>query len=107
MAVLTLLLSRKFRESFLQGREIKYRIVAKPSHASWRFQNFSIDVVRNHCQDLPFAHQRNGANKMRGALFANFILHFAQRSEEHTSELQSRFDLVCRLLLEKKKKKKK
>src|SRR5207249_7824677 len=28
------------------------------------------------------------------------------RSEEHTSELQSRFDLVCRLLLEKKKKQK-
>src|SRR5699024_5433687 len=27
----------------------------------------------------------------------------AYRSEEHTSELQSRFDLVCRLLLEKKK----
>src|SRR5437868_7924932 len=27
----------------------------------------------------------------------------AIRSEEHTSELQSRFDLVCRLLLEKKK----
>src|SRR5699024_11574590 len=26
------------------------------------------------------------------------------RSEEHTSELQSRFDLVCRLMLEKKKK---
>src|SRR5699024_8327659 len=42
------------------------------------------------------------------------ILFFAQcpydkvlgaRSEEHTSELQSRFDLVCRLLLEKKKQK--
>src|SRR5699024_8027235 len=32
----------------------------------------------------------------------NFLLRFA-RSEEHTSELQSRFDLVCRLLLEKKK----
>src|SRR5947209_9457583 len=30
-----------------------------------------------------------------------------QRSEEHTSELQSRQYLVCRLLLEKKKKKKK
>src|SRR5438067_5548590 len=27
----------------------------------------------------------------------------AGRSEEHTSELQSRFDLVCRLVLEKKK----
>src|SRR5206468_9080160 len=30
-----------------------------------------------------------------------------KRSEEHTSELQSRSDLVCRLLLEKKKKKNK
>src|SRR5437867_7682551 len=29
----------------------------------------------------------------------------ARRSEEHTSELQSPYDLVCRLLLEKKKKK--
>src|SRR5438094_8265302 len=29
-----------------------------------------------------------------------------RRSEEHTSELQSPYDLVCRLLLEKKKKKK-
>src|SRR5699024_12319847 len=28
--------------------------------------------------------------------------HRSTRSEEHTSELQSRFDLVCRLLLEKK-----
>src|SRR5438034_1498784 len=31
---------------------------------------------------------------------------FVDRSEEHTSELQSHSDLVCRLLLEKKKKKK-
>src|SRR3989442_11140848 len=31
---------------------------------------------------------------------------FSRRSEEHTSELQSRPHLVCRLLLEKKKKKK-
>src|SRR5699024_11286264 len=29
--------------------------------------------------------------------------YFIQRSEEHTSELQSRLDLVCRLLLDKKK----
>src|SRR5699024_12698487 len=32
-----------------------------------------------------------------------FLLPPKVRSEEHTSELQSRFDLVCRLLLEKKK----
>src|SRR5699024_12333144 len=34
---------------------------------------------------------------------AQRILTAHTRSEEHTSELQSRFDLVCRLLLEKKK----
>src|SRR5699024_12045486 len=37
-------------------------------------------------------------------LFLRYRLEQAgNRSEEHTSELQSRFDLVCRLLLEKKK----
>src|SRR5699024_12732746 len=34
-----------------------------------------------------------------------FARHVRPRSEELTSELQSRFDLVCRLMLEKKKKK--
>src|SRR5699024_12034522 len=34
----------------------------------------------------------------------NVTLKHPIRSEEHTSELQSRFDLVCRLVLEKKKK---
>src|SRR5690349_22724652 len=37
----------------------------------------------------------------------DFALALENRSEEHTSELQSRRDLVCRLLLEKKKKQKK
>src|SRR5207249_5535224 len=36
------------------------------------------------------------------AFWSNVVWMMA-RSEEHTSELQSRFDLVCRLLLEKKK----
>src|SRR2546426_5741796 len=35
-----------------------------------------------------------------------FLDRFAMRSEEHTSELQSPCNLVCRLLLEKKKKQK-
>src|SRR3989449_5993281 len=34
----------------------------------------------------------------------NWLSALGQRSEEHTSELQSRLHLVCRLLLEKKKK---
>src|SRR2546426_10800974 len=37
--------------------------------------------------------------------FISFISKEATRSEEHTSELQSPCNLVCRLLLEKKKKK--
>src|SRR5438874_8583441 len=38
-------------------------------------------------------------------LSARLDTQLGERSEEHTSELQSRRDLVCRLLLEKKKKK--
>src|SRR5438105_15468977 len=56
---------------------------------------------------------RRAARELTRADGATFILRDAdkcfyadERSEEHTSELQSRVDLVCRLLLEKKKKKK-
>src|SRR5207248_9873800 len=46
----------------------------------------------------------------RGQFRGQFLVHpdlEQGRSEEHTSELQSPYDLVCRLLLEKKKKKNK
>src|SRR5256885_11338136 len=39
----------------------------------------------------------------KDSLFGRFILQNFTRSEEHTSELQSPCNLVCRLLLEKKK----
>src|SRR5437868_10453661 len=46
------------------------------------------------------------ASELQGPLvqFQATTISKQDRSEEHTSELQSRFDLVCRLLLEKKKK---
>src|SRR5438067_9850052 len=44
--------------------------------------------------------QRHAVRRVRGGLGRTAT---RDRSEEHTSELQSRFDLVCRLLLEKKK----
>src|SRR2546422_7730930 len=47
---------------------------------------------------------RPSCHGFRSVHCANFGL-FSSRSEEHTSELQSRLHLVCRLLLEKKKKK--
>src|SRR5438034_2670486 len=40
-------------------------------------------------------------------LIEGMVAHLPERSEEHTSELQSHSDLVCRLLLEKKKHKSK
>src|SRR5688572_14546746 len=43
---------------------------------------------------------------LRGAAAASKLTMKTQRSEEHTSELQSQSNLVCRLLLEKKKKNK-
>src|SRR5438445_2318266 len=45
--------------------------------------------------------------ELLGPLHEESYVHVNDRSEEHTSELQSRQYLVCRLLLEKKKKKKK
>src|SRR5438105_6374929 len=45
-------------------------------------------------------------NNLRGRMTSVNMIFFmgGPRSEEHTSEFQSRVDLVCRLLLEKKKK---
>src|SRR2546422_5643971 len=50
----------------------------------------------------PGAELRKGLLDSLNLLAEDFVL----RSEEHTSELQSRLHLVCRLLLEKKKKNK-
>src|SRR5206468_10251642 len=67
-------------------------------------------------RDVHDARQREGAEAVARQLVPTPIripvragaegrLFGSVRSEEHTSELQSRSDLVCRLLLEKKKKK--
>src|SRR5947209_14587937 len=71
----TLFRSRESRLGFEQTNDLKTRLL---SHGRAAFQVWSIS-------------QRGQAGKKK-------------RSEEHTSELQSRQYLVCRLLLEKKKK---
>src|SRR5690349_22638834 len=57
---------------------------------------------------LPICRAKRSSSAEAWAIFAANAsashAKMAQRSEEHTSELQSRRDLVCRLLLEKKKK---
>src|SRR5438067_3609053 len=67
---------------------------------------FGVAIV---CQGVPtalslFVEFNGGARQHFGLYAFSQLLSFVgYRSEEHTSELQSRFDLVCRLLLEKKK----
>src|SRR2546421_2074794 len=66
-------------------------------------------------RSLPHDHRANGIRRAwqqrleEGAdlrlIERALLVQMRERSEEHTSELQSRSDLVCRLLLEKKKKK--
>src|SRR5438105_10916966 len=55
-----------------------------------RLAGVSLCSVKRIAEEVPVVHVDDAAER--------------ERSEEHTSELQSRVDLVCRLLLEKKKK---
>src|SRR2546427_988333 len=58
------------------------------------------------CLQAPFTGGEDGLQGVpRGKLFGLIDLTSDLRSEEHTSELQSQSNLVCRLLLEKKKNK--
>src|SRR5687768_18033869 len=72
-----------------------------------------ISAARGHARGQPRGRHRRGEarHRRRPSRGARREPRFKAiehgRSEEHTSELQSRLHLVCRLLLEKKKKKKK
>src|SRR5699024_11837947 len=53
--------------------------------------------------DVDFGERTHGVPSFQSfVMLESSSSHWEWRSEEHTSELQSRFDLVCRLLLEKK-----
>src|SRR5690242_21312978 len=65
-------------------------------------------VVRDPAaQGRPQSGRDDDAQQKKGLHHALLLAREDLRSEEHTSELQSHVNLVCRLLLEKKKKKKK
>src|SRR5699024_11597937 len=75
--------------------------------------SFPSKIVQDHYQQglKTIAFQTQDISKLKENLEAQNIEVVGpiemdrERSEEHTSELQSRFDLVCRLLLAKKNKK--
>src|SRR5690554_7671037 len=80
----------------LNGTTIEFADQLKPELDNLKNQTITA-VVRRDNQEMEVPVKINEEGKM-GMAF---------RSEEHTSELQSRPHLVCRLLLEKKKKQKK
>src|SRR5699024_12118170 len=59
-------------------------------------------VQRRHQKVVEVAPTVNMSMELRNRICNSARDFLDSRSEEHTSELQSRFDLVCRLLLEKK-----
>src|SRR3712207_7778971 len=72
------------------------------TYADGRAQS-RLDRIRELVGDERYR-QLTGNRLALGVCSAAAMLHLSDRSEEHTSELQSRQYLVCRLLLEKKKK---
>src|SRR5699024_12600498 len=62
-----------------------------------------VKCYRNHCQCSIYQwqlHLHSDTGEVRSKIVASAA--FTNRTKEHTSELQSRIDIVCRLLLEKK-----
>src|SRR5256885_5357281 len=61
-------------------------------------------LFRSVVEDIEHVHRHaQGSPRNVGEVLPQPEIHLAIRSEEHTSELQSPCNLVCRLLLEKKK----
>src|SRR2546421_1127998 len=78
---------------------------SKSSHARLMSRKFDFTPRRNISVGVKGIPVRSNQFKLASApASAWWMPRGIHRSEEHTSELQSRSDLVCRLLLEKKKK---
>src|SRR5699024_12044311 len=99
-----------WHRSYVKRKEYSYRRAAR-SH--YRPQQYSRETRRTvaaerkcYCNVLSFPYEKLERNDQSSRYFnsRNGKNACSRRSEEHTSELQSRFDLVCRLLLEKKNK---
>src|SRR5699024_11859526 len=65
-------------------------------------QTYAINQKNDFIHPFCFDHIRNPFSLLGNNVHWKGYTFTCVRSEEHTSELQSRFDLVCRLLLEKK-----
>src|SRR5688572_32957635 len=82
-------------------RETQQQVIQTRTKPSLMFKSYFLLALRNHIRNK-FYTAINVAGLAIGIASCLIIMLF--RSEEHTSELQSQSNLVCRLLLEKKKK---
>src|SRR5256885_12492063 len=74
-----------------------YTTLFRSVHAAWRPQQIAM------ARELPLGSARSAYDHYEALAAQQAQVNKVARSEEHTSELQSPCNLVCRLLLEKKK----
>src|SRR5437867_9314533 len=77
--------------------------VSGPAKAKATTPEIPFDSVPNFFKLPPGLYMGEGVGVATNSKGHVFVYSRSGRSEEHTSELQSPYDLVCRLLLEKKK----
>src|SRR2546422_1055911 len=96
------------RHEIVREAGLEERVIYDPKEFRAALLEFQPELLHAHFATEPTAAARELAAELRVPF--TFTAHgydiYRRRSEEHTSELQSRLHLVCRLLLEKKKKKK-
>src|SRR5690606_40074963 len=107
----------EFDRNFHSSRRFKERLVMRLNHA---LSDATLDHLNEHFADLCLSGQFEQQScceqeldepELQSLPRLSFVFNgrdhgrLRERSEEHTSELQSRENLVCRLLLEKKKRK--
>src|SRR5207249_8288157 len=86
---------KKFRTARSRLSELALAAFPSPIRTSASRERY-LTRVSSSCRSGTRSNLARQSGRYSGQLLCS-------RSEEHTSELQSRFDLVCRLLLEKKK----
>src|SRR5699024_11713460 len=89
------------RQQFNSGRELINAVKTRREEAQ-AFKALADDVENEMSAELD-QYDPELIDGVRVRWISQGVAARDERSEEHTSELQSRFDLVCRLLLEKKK----
>src|SRR2546422_2806278 len=84
--------------------DVPYDFVAGLRDFTQTFPRTLSEIDRVLTRNAVWVGRTQGVGALTAAEATNHSLSGPMRSEEHTSELQSRLHLVCRLLLEKKKK---